>query len=1004
MEESHRFIFQHKPRPPKPRPPGPKPKPPLPTIESEPIAQSCSASLEDIRAEIESEEVIPWQKKAILGEVLTCQLQSGDQEAIDKTIAMIEQVFCIPEQLRILDELGVTLPETPPEQPDPTRLEELNQKIAILEEASQLDAIEERFRYLMEFQTPEVAHKIIEELTTTPFGLNYQLQIEGQVHIIESLFASAEPENIRLAYLMYQQSQQSPLRNQTVFPDMPWLQFRAFWPDYQTSGQPEPEEKWMIPIGKRLEAIGPKLEEAYTALQKYSLDIAISSYNLDALPEEEKELIKNRSQKQRAAVALYKDFEVDGDGSTGDSTNLHIDDQEMAVINHDAKSATAIERLFLIQHRGNTTGYDYLSTDEAYYEQYLISKSDRSYSSHGSPQVRISQRQEMLTFLNVRGAALDPALRARIYIDLGTNYLHKKIRERDPELGEQFLTQAITILENYEDAGNWHFRSTSPEQMLGYAHYRRAALYIEQEKSHEEITKEFQKAIAIAPEGDFEKEDNFDIIFDAYVDYILGQANGVQELLGACYEYQKTYLEGEPSEERYSYNQLLAKHLVRARIRCINILMGEKSYEEAKQIINKMKENAYFKPYLEGPLEASSYSDRDDKTRFPHDDYLPLLIEHLDFLSSHLQEGGGDGAENSEMRRYLAITDGFAIPGGETENDVMRRYANSPVVGVEYDDIMAGGPSAIYLLRRNPADWKLLQARLYDTYSPAGQQKPELALYDYMDALRMTGIPTRSTVAGRRKEDPDALHLLGNQDMAEAVARCYFLLNSPTQYSVSDFGIDWLDARAGTVGEPLEFNTEKKEAYIENASSNLRVLYYDDETNMGIAVNRYINMPLMMPGTVQDLSEEWQSLRQQRRELDPETDADELEQIEARIGEIKKDLRPDEVGYMYWIAKNDETSELEVNQFPINNNAIFQWEEMDNPEALGIEDLSLPSRTNPANKSDLGNGWHTLVDTDYLNSDALYLTDDLEIVEQGFTEYIEGPGYDDFPEDPAFDR
>jgi hypothetical protein len=170
-----------------------------------------------------------------------------------------------------------------------------------------------------------------------------------------------------------------------------------------------------------------------------------------------------------------------------------------------------------------------------------------------------------------------------------------------------------------------------------------------------------------------------------------------------------------------------------------------------------------------------------------------------------------------------------------------------------------------------PAKVALFQARLVDDLSPEGMVDRKRA-FDYY----------RKALADR--------YSLGYDQVELAVTRCYRLINGPDMFSPDDYSWE------GEVGSQLYIGPTTWPTI--NNSDDLVVLYYDKHSRRGVAVNRYLNLPLSAYFAEDNYREKRKELRDLEKEGRGETE--EAGALRAELTKLRQKLNPEAAGKIVW--------------------------------------------------------------------------------------------------------
>ncbi|KKR25409.1 MAG: hypothetical protein UT55_C0045G0001, partial [Candidatus Peregrinibacteria bacterium GW2011_GWE2_39_6] len=327
-------------------------------------------------------------------------------------------------------------------------------------------------------------------------------------------------------------------------------------------------------------------------------------------------------------------------------------------------------------------------------------------------------------------------------------------------------------------------------------------------------------------------------------------------------------------------------------------------------------------------------------------------------------------------KRREIIASHFSDTPPGTRAELLYRYEHSAVIAVqqEFKNLITKKSlrckkeieALLPIIARNSADWKLLEAHLFDDYAPNEvQHRPnrKRAFDYYKEALTM--------------KDNSGKSLLGEFHVFTAIARCYRFLNSPDQYSASDYSI----SGGLSIGTELVLDHEKNHFTIKDPSD--LVILYQDANGRGIAINRYLNLPeslgweylkgqLSNTNGLPDLIKKRRELLKRRRILSsqlreiadkitknkhPDEQVDNFyrlyeedenweqiftpenfslaskkfgvnlrqlleeyyQTIPFQLSQIEAILRPEAAGGIYWIQKNPKTGHLQILSRPITS-------------------------------------------------------------------------------------
>lgn len=631
--------------------------------------------------------------------------------------------------------------------------------------------------------------------------------------------------------------------------------------------------------------------EMEAELAKYTFEtvIVILQFGYFETLEEEDELLLARLQEvQDSAITAYKSDDYK------DNENLRITDEDEERIRSVSVGALCEKYGEVVrsarevdEETKEVKGYNYGDADIDFYAEHIQGGAGVADEGPYGPKSRLYTRQIALEFLKERGTKLKPELRARIYVDIANSLLHtEEQQDYNRDLAKEFLEKAISILEEIKVREGTNFSelstgNTSLSETLSYAYYRYAAvLQLEKEqgeKPDEEICGFYEKSL---------NENVLDSTITDYIEYLLQYPDNLDRAIEIILKYGIHVTEKPAGKkmEILGWNFSDAAGMVLTRL--YDQALRSRKPQELKEWTEKF--NRIAQPFFRCDFGAWSGMVGEQNR------YREMLGNLNELCRFYIDTN--EKTRESQLKYKL-----FGTLGATVQNEMMERYKNSPITGKNYTALMEGDAhkdarvagwgtrieqlnwlfnSEIRQYTKNASKQNLLCAHLLDDWALSGKVDRKKALKYYRKALK------------DRKG-------LTNEEIGDAIARCYRILNGPDQYSRTDYLLD-IDA---AVGEQISWDQDNERYTIENPKENFVVLFYDTEANIGIAINRYINIQAW---NAQFNLGDYRELLKRRKELmkNPAKNAKALESIDKEIAELRGKLEPEELGTIQFISKD----------------------------------------------------------------------------------------------------
>lgn len=664
-------------------------------------------------------------------------------------------------------------------------------------------------------------------------------------------------------------------------------------------------------------------------LAQYTVEFVVAGIalnNFETLPADEQTMLLEASNFQQTAIGKYR---VARDKK--DDPDLYLTDENVTEI-HDISSASLAKDYAEAAEEDEDN-----NPDAGFYNGELYGIADYN---NNSPHFRIKNRQTAIEFLKGRGNQLHPVIRARIYVDIANSLLYEYTRDRDLELAKKFLLKGISLLEEFRSSHSQNFDDLHPfkgdkriDTILGYACYRYAGLLQEQTKKStkpdETVCQWYEKTA-----GRGWSNAGTEIWTSDYVDYLLEFPDTMDRAISVI---NRHWTEEAP----YLTNSATARVLERLRA----LIEASKTPQALKINSKKFQE-----------LKDKLSDDSDNRS------YYDSLNDQHNIIENWY--GANISSEQRAQKLKLLFHGAEPIT---TMDDILNHYKNSPITGKDYKFIVEDKSgiepfNPVILLekvdkinriaRGSEERRLLLYAHLLDDWAPTGKVDRKKALEFYRKAL------------AQREE-------LDNDEIADAIARCYRILNAPQSYGAGEYFManvyipdinDITDIGDTTntnidnvtdigditeIGERVTWNNdEDKQRYeIEDPKDNLVALFYDKEQNIGIMVNRYIDVAAW--STAYNKSD-YLKIIAKRKQLEKE--ADDLEQknqptteidsritkLDEEITEFEKKLTPEGIGDIYYFRIGSKGMEINsVTVYHVKQKKQEHLEYLENPQHAG---------------------------------------------------------------------
>ncbi|HCW32037.1 MAG: hypothetical protein UT36_C0015G0011 [Candidatus Peregrinibacteria bacterium GW2011_GWF2_39_17] len=518
--------------------------------------------------------------------------------------------------------------------------------------------------------------------------------------------------------------------------------------------------------------------------------------NFELLPDHEKALIRDGIEANKKAERLYISEAV-----RKSSPNLYIGrEKRMRIESVKAPSITKQDQI-----EGPTD----IFVDLSKYSDLLELNNDHvprglRTGDPEYPDERIFNREVALRFLERNGAELIPQARAKIYVDVARSLLYQDTKEYNPKLAAKYLDKALSFLEDMTEVFHLSPEGDTTFYLQDYANFLRAQAddgVLQSDKFYRRALHLYRYPNIETQGPNFNKE-----ILETYTEYLIQQDIAIL-IFWLCQDYEKFYKGNSKGQQK------LIESILPLRERVVNYYL-QKAYEEPDPA-ESQRLLARGSNILRNTLQISYYRNNKD-IRWERDS-----LEFLNFWR---------GEQITEAQKIEKLKSKGYLPD---DPDLINRYKNSPFTAKEYQALIGINSKnesvgqwekdLHFLKTRRGVDWKLMQARLLDDWSPPGFS------------------PNRQKALGYYRE---VLGGLSNKDTQLVVARCYGIVNRPPQGindpATKEFSPITSDGLL-VKGREIKFGTA--EATLENPKENFVILYYNPETKLGVGINRYLNLP-----------------------------------------------------------------------------------------------------------------------------------------------------------------